>query len=147
MIGEMTKYVWLLCLAACGPKPTTAEPSATSFLDLPFDQLDHDQRAEFMKQRVMPAMRPLFLQHDPVKFANFGCQTCHGEGWKEGAFGMPNDRLPKLGNDVTKKFKRADIDFMLTEVKPTMARLLKEKEWSPSDPSGFDCFACHTHDR
>ena len=37
--------------------------------DLPFDKLEHDQRIEFMKQKVMPVMKPIFQNHDAKDFA------------------------------------------------------------------------------
>lgn len=129
-----------LVLLACTPRTNVQEASID---DRPFDQLNHDERIEFMKQRVVPAMQPVFVQHDASKFSTFGCVTCHGKSADQGEFHMPSGSLPKLGGDLTKKFPRAKLDWMLTEVKPTMAKLLKVKEWSPEDPYGFDCFGCH----
>jgi hypothetical protein len=131
-------------LAACVPVSGTNQPSLD---DRPFDALNHEERIEFMKQRVMPTMQPVFVEHDAAKFGNFSCRTCHGPGADQGEFHMPNDALPKLSGDLTRKFPRPKLDWMLMEVKPTMAKLLKVKEWSPEDPYGFDCFACHTRER
>jgi hypothetical protein len=130
-------------IAACGPKPVPTEATAVGSLDQPFDAMDHETRIAFMKERVVPVMAPIFQRHNAERFARFDCTTCHGEAAKTGDFVMPNDKLPKIGNDVMKKYDRADVEWMLNEVKPTMARLLKQQEWSPVDPSGFDCFACH----
>ena len=132
-----------IALLACTPRTATQEPSLD---DRPFDELNHDERIEFMKLRVVPAMQPIFVQHDATKFSSFGCQTCHGKGATDGEYHMPNDSLPRLSGDLTKKFSRAKLDWMLTEVKPTMAKLLKVKEWSPEDPYGFDCYACHSRE-
>src|SRR5262245_3268483 len=79
-----------VCAVACGSKPPEAnEPkpaeAATVVLpDVPFDKLDHEQKIAFMKQNVMPAMKPVFQNHDPKKFAEFRCTVCHGDGAKEG---------------------------------------------------------------
>jgi hypothetical protein len=132
--------VLVLLTLGCGQRAQTNEPSLD---DRPFDQLNHEERIEFMKSRVVPVMQPVFVQQDASKFANFGCRTCHGQSADNGEFHMPSGTLPKLSGDLTKKFPRAKLDWMLTEVKPTMAKLLKEKEWSPEDPYGFDCYACH----
>src|SRR5688572_29482854 len=121
-------------LLACTPKTGAQQASID---DRPFDELNHDERIEFMKLRVMPAMQPVFVEQDATKFSTFGCQTCHGPSAEQGEFHMPNGALPKLGGDLTKKFPREKLDWMLTEVKPTMAKLLKVKEWSPQDPYGF----------
>ena len=137
----------LLAIVACGPKPPGGGgpgPGATAVLpDVPFEQLDHDQRIQFMKQVVVPAMKPLFQSHAPGKYASFGCKTCHGEAADRGEFHMPSDKIPKISFADMSKFQQADIEWMKTEIKPTMARLLKEPEHSPENPRGFGCLHCH----
>ena len=149
----MKSLAIVLVLAACGSKtPTTNTPGGGSgsaevtLPDVPFDQLDHDQRAMFMKQKVVPAMQPIFQNHDGKKFAEFGCATCHGEGVKEHKFDMPNDKLPKLNFADMSKFKKADLEWMKNEVLPTMAKLLKQEMYSPENPKGFGCLECHTQE-
>ena len=143
----MKYFVSVLFVAACGPKsaPTTTttgtgEPAKVTLPDAPFDELDHEQREEFMKQQVMPAMEPIFKKHDPQKFAEFTCKTCHSD---DGHHDMPNLELPKLTKDMS-KFEKADIEWMTNEVKPLMAKLLREDPWSPENPQGFGCHGCHT---
>jgi hypothetical protein len=154
------KHTWLLVLlTACGSKapaatttttPTTGSGSGSDHAevtlpDVPFDQLNDDQRAEFMKQKVVPAMKPIFQQHDAKKYAEFGCETCHGPGVATGHFDMPNDKLPLLvvKEMTTGKYKKEDLEWMAHQVKPTMAKLLKQEEWTPQTPKGFACGACH----
>jgi hypothetical protein len=36
------------------------------------------------------------------------------------------------------------VKFMGTVVKPKMAELLGMAEWSPTNPTGFGCYQCHT---
>ena len=135
---------FLLVIVACGPKPPGGGGAATAVLpDVPFEQLDHDQRIQFMKQVVVPTMQPLFQNHDPEKYASFGCKTCHGEPADRGEYHMPSDKIPKLNFSDMSKFEQADIDWMKTEIKPTMARLLKESEHSQENPRGFGCLHCH----
>ena len=143
----------VLFAAGCGAKspgpaaPTQAEPTASVALpDLPFDKLDHDQRIEFMKQKVIPAMKPVFQRHDPKGFADFGCQTCHGPEAKDGHFDMPNPRLPKLNFGDMSKFSKEDIEWMGKEVLPTMAQVLGEPVHSKENPKGFGCLHCHTQE-
>ena len=112
--------------------------------DVPFDQLDHDQRIEFMKQKVVPEMKRIFQSHDASDFAGFGCVTCHGDQAKEGHFDMPNPKLPKLNFGDMSKFKKEDVEWMEKEVKPAMARILGVPEYSKDNPKGFGCPACHT---
>ena len=139
--------------AACGSKtPTTTTPtggdtgsgSATAALpDVPFDKLDHDQQIEFMKTKVVPAMEPLFKGHDATKYAEFGCKTCHGPGAEKGEFEMPNAGLPVLDFKDMSKFKKEDVEWMGKEIKPAMAKLLGEPEYTPENPTGFGCGGCH----
>lgn len=72
----------ILLAAACGakaaPAPTTTateEKQVTLPEGVSFDQLDQDQRVELMKQKVVPAMKPIFQNHDAKKFAELGCKT------------------------------------------------------------------------
>jgi hypothetical protein len=112
--------------------------------DVPFDSLDHEQRIQFMKEVVVPTMEPLFKGHDAKKFAEFGCKTCHGASAEQGKFDMPNEALPKLFGPSMPKFKKEDVEWMGKEIKPTMAKLLKQTEYSEANPKGFGCLECHT---
>jgi hypothetical protein len=146
-----------LVLAACGssPQPTTTPTppkegqgdgaSATVVLpDVPFADLDHDQRIAFMKQKVMPAMKPIFQNHDAKDFASFSCKTCHGEQAKDGHFDMPNPKLPKLDFNDLSEFKKEDLEWMGKEVMPTMGKILNLPLHSKDNPKGFGCLNCHT---
>jgi|HubBroStandDraft_6_1064221.scaffolds.fasta_scaffold58995_5 hypothetical protein len=129
----------LVVLAACGAAPTPATSS-----DVAFDKLDHDHKIAFMKQQVVPAMKPLFQTHDAAKFGDFGCKTCHGKQAEDGKFDMPNPDLPKLDFGNMGQFKPADIAWMKTDIMPTMATLLKLPPHSEDNPNGFGCLGCHT---
>lgn len=79
------------------------------------------------------------------------CATCHGDSATDGTFKMPNPKLPKLPGtpDGFKKLmaeRPAVTQFMATKVKPTMAQLLSEPEFTPETKSGFGCVQCHTQD-
>jgi hypothetical protein len=136
--------------AACSSTPagsTTpkAEPAAAVVLpDVPFAQLDHDQQIAFMKQKVMPVMKPLFQNHNPKAFEKFGCSTCHGEQAKEGKFDMPNAKLPKLDFNDLSKFKKEDLEWMGKEIEPEMGKILNLPLYSKDNPTGFGCLNCHT---
>lgn len=139
-----------VAVVACGSKPPaggTGPGAAQEVLpDVPFEQLDHAQRIQFMKQVVVPTMQPIFQRHDAEHYKDFGCKTCHGEGADRGEFHLPNAKLPKLNFADLSKFKQADVDWMTHEVKPTMARLLAEPESTPEHPKGFGCLECHTQE-
>jgi len=138
----------LLAVVACGPKPGPgggAGGSATGVLpDVPFDEYDHEQKIQFMKQKVMPTMAPLFQRHDPQRFARFDCKTCHGPIADRGEYHMPNDKLPKLNLADLRSFDPRNVAFMQNLIKPTMARLLKQPEFSEENTDGFGCMGCHT---
>src|SRR5690242_17983726 len=108
------RNVLVLLIAACGSKaPAPAQPTQTAQVtlpDVPFDQLDQDQREAFMKQNVMPVMKPIFQHHDAHDFEKFQCETCHGKGAAQGHFDMPNPELPKLDFSDMKKWKQEDLD-------------------------------------
>jgi hypothetical protein len=149
-----------LVLAACGsnPQSTTTPTSpgtpapkegqgagaAVALPDVPFADLDHDQRIAFMKQKVMPVMKPIFQNHDAKDFAGFSCKTCHGEQAKEGHFDMPNPKLPKLDFNDLSEFKKEDLEWMGKEVMPQMGKVLNLPLYSKDNPKGFGCLACHT---
>ena len=142
--------VLVTVLAACGGKsappatPSKVEEPAKALPDVPFDQLDQDQRTEFMKQKVVPAMKPVFQNHDAKGYADFGCETCHGKEGAKGHFDMPNADLPKIGKTTDwSKFTKDDLDWMKNEVKPAMAKVLQMPEWTPEAPTGFGCNGCH----
>lgn len=161
-IRRMKYLPVVFLLVACGSKsPAPANPEPTPPVttpeanekappplpDKPFEDLDHDQRAQFMKEKVVPAMDPIFKNHDAKKYAEFGCTTCHGEQAKQGHFDMPNPGLPKLlfkDKAAMAKFKKEDLEWMSKEVKPTMAKLLSQPEFTPDSPKGFGCQNCHT---
>lgn len=133
-------------LAACGsksPSPTGPGSATPALPDVPFDKLSHEQKAELMQDKVVPALEPVFKQHDAKRFAEFGCETCHGKGAEQRHFRMPNPELPQLSRDMS-KFKKEDIEWMATQVKPAMAKVLQLKEWTPEDQTGFGCSGCHS---
>ncbi|HEX2686870.1 MAG TPA: hypothetical protein VHN14_09635 [Kofleriaceae bacterium] len=129
-----------------GPSGPSGEAGSAAVVlpDVPFGQLDQDQRAEFMKQKVVPRMKPLFQNHDPKRFAEFGCQTCHGAQAKDGHFDMPNPKLPRLNFGDMSKFKKEDLEWMNKAIEPTMAKILNKPLYSKENPKGFGCLACHT---
>jgi hypothetical protein len=96
-----------------------------------------------MKEVVVPEMEKLFKAYDGTKYAEFGCKTCHGDGVDDHTFKMPNSKLPKLNFEDPSKMDAKAAEFMKTQVKPAMARLLQESEYTPENPKGFGCLECH----
>jgi hypothetical protein len=125
------------------PEPTAPPPADPAAFD--FAKLSHDDKVKFMKQQVMPAMKPLFQKFDKKAFASVTCKTCHGKEPAKKKYEMPNDELPALDFAAIKAGKEDPrmLEFMEKRVKPKMAELLGRDEMSDSKPDGFGCLGCH----
>jgi hypothetical protein len=143
-----------VCLSSAGtaraadPAPP-AEADAAKTAD--WDKMTLDQRKKLMKAKVLPEMKEAFQAVNPKRYQNFSCATCHGDGATTGKFKMPNPKLPKLpaptdrdGFMALQQKKPEVVKFMETVVKPTVAGIIGLPEWSPQNPKGFGCYACHT---
>jgi len=111
-----------------------------------FDKLTHDEKMDFMKKQVVPKMKPMFQKFDAKEFANFGCKTCHGKDPAKSKYEMPSKDVPALDFVALKagKQKPEVAKWMSEVVKPEMAKLLNEPEYSDTNPKGFGCTHCHT---
>ena len=139
-----------------GPPPvaasvTEAAPGTTAIgpPQVAWDAMTFEQRKAYMKATVFPKAKELFVAFDPVRYKEFSCATCHGDGATDGKFKMPNPKLPKLptkpeGFKQLMAEKPQVMEFMAKQVKPTMATLLGEPEWTPETKKGFGCVECHT---
>ena len=85
-------------------------------------------------------MMAVFQAHDSDDYANFDCRTCHDEdSWE-----MPSALLPRLDpQDEYAAHDQPKVKFMMREVVPKMAELLKEQPFDPARAEGFGCFECH----
>lgn len=113
-------------LLACGPHGQTGIPEGR---EKPWAEMDHDERMEHMAAVVMPKMQAVFQGHDPDRFGDFGCATCHGGGAGNGSFEMPNPGLPEL--DASKLYKKHRKET------PDMVKLM----WKQVEPSMGDALA------
>jgi len=141
------RYLIIAFVIACGGRQTATEEHEVERGSIPDDvvgppkvpwsELDHKQRAKFMKRVVVPTMKPLLQAFDPVAFREVTCTTCHRKG---GDFQMPNPALYKLPTepDQIPADKASWVKFMASEVKPEMAKLLGLTE------AEFGC-RCHPH--
>ena len=129
----MVRLALVLAVACSSPAVTrTSIARAVEGLpDVAFADLDHAQRTDVMKQRVLPAMQAKFRDHDPKKFADVTCTTCHAEH----SFEMPNPELPHLDFGDLSGFEPADVEWMKTVIVPAMRDLLR-------DPT-VRCGRCH----
>ena len=72
--------VALIFLTACGGGGKSTEPAQptpaaepTPAGDLAWADMDHEQRAQFMKDTVLPKMKELFTGYNPEEFAEMNC--------------------------------------------------------------------------
>jgi cytochrome c553 len=132
---------------ACGSGQATAETPANepaAAQEAPADAaltwatMNREQRLEFMGLTVLPEMKQLFQKYD-ASYAEFKCQTCHGDDMKEVDFKMPNGLFPLTKPNpipAAKDYDEQVTNFMQTEVVPRMGELLGTAD-------SFNCFACH----
>jgi cytochrome c553 len=129
---------------ATTPAETAAAPGAAAPVgDVWSAAWTPEQKAEFMKQKVMPAMEPVFKDANLAEA--FSCKTCHGPEFK-----LPKDFLPRL--TVKDKQLTAFADdaetakFMMEKVTPAMAAALGLPHYDPATNQGFGCGGCHAVD-
>jgi cytochrome c553 len=145
-------------LSGCGgssPAPTTptdspateAEPAPTTGAEAPVPdkwhaELTNEQKAAYMKAKVVPPMEAVFKENDPVGYAQFGCVTCHGPEYK-----TPTAYLPRLtfkGGTFTSFEEDPDTSkFMAEKVLPAMVTALGAEPYNPETNKGFGCGGCH----
>ena len=129
-------------------EPLEAEPAEekSAEVDAPetwSEALTIEQKAAFMKAKVVPTMGPLFQAYDAEAYADFGCQTCHGPDNK-----MPTDYLPELTFQDGKLTAFAEepemAKFMAEVVTPNMAEVFGVPPYNPETHEGFGCSGCHS---
>lgn len=105
---------------------------------------------EFMSTVVYPKMKQVFQEQDPKAYANFKCQTCHGNDMEAVNFKMPNS-LYALPTDKTidaaMEYDAKTTKFMMERVLPTMSELLGIAPLDPKTGQGFSCFNCHQKEK
>lgn len=142
-------------IACGGTTPAAQEPGATSDAveqradaagalgegEVAWKDMNREQRLEYMGVTVMPAMKALFQEYDPEGYAEFKCQTCHGEDMEQADFEMPNGLYALPAADPITAAKEYDAEvtaFMLEKLTPKMAELLGMQ---PGEE--MTCMSCH----
>lgn len=132
-----------------GDAPQTKRTKLPPGPAVAWDTMTFEQRKKYMKDKVLPWMKPIFTAYDPDFFADFSCATCHGADAVERGFEMPNPDILNLyptGSAEQKKLveeEREWLVFMINEVVPNVQALLGVPEWDAATQTGFTCFYCH----
>jgi len=115
--------------------------------------MKYNQKKAYMKEAVMPTMKPIFQAFDAKKFKKFECQTCHGEDGAARKFKMPSNDihpLPGTKEGFEAKLKTEPTwpkwtEFMAKQVEPAMGKLLDVQVFNPQKPveGAFSCMNCH----
>ena len=131
-----------LALLGCGPRGQTGIPEGQT---KPWAEMDESERMEHMATVVLPRMQAVFQGHDPERFADFSCATCHGSSVADGDYAMPNPSLPVLdASSFYKKHRKGEPDMvrlMWKEVEPAMGESLAVTYGLGG--GAIECQSCH----
>jgi cytochrome c553 len=143
--------VLLLLLIPAGAR--VAQGKAVGPPEVAWKALTFEQKKAYMKEAVVPTMKPIFQAFDKKKFKTVACTTCHGEDGVERKYKMPSNDIHPLPN--TKEAFEAKLKaeptwpkwtkFMSEKVEPAMGKLLAVPVFNPAKPveGALSCAACH----
>jgi mono/diheme cytochrome c family protein len=130
-----------------------AEGKAVGPPEVAWKDMTFKQKKAYMKDAVLPTMKPIFQTFDAKKFKTFNCATCHGKDGVERKFKMPSNDIHPLPNSkeaFEAKLKTEPTwpkftEFMAKQVEPAMGKLLDVPVFDPAKPveGAFSCGACH----
>lgn len=106
-----------------------------------WDDMSIEQRAQFMRELVLPTVAPMFHDFDAQRFAAVSCKTCHGSGAQTRDFAMPSPDVPALDSEALKNPSeelKPIVEFMRNVLKPAVSNLLGKR-----DTAALKCGACH----
>ena len=151
MRGLACSSVLTLALLSCARLPQESKALPPSALppgavqpgapETPWAKKTRPERMEFMGLVFFPKMKALFQAHDPHGYAQFRCQTCHGEGMEAADFKKPFGLYALPEGDPTKAalaYDEKTARFMADEVVPAARALL-----GIDHPDGQSCHLCH----
>src|SRR5688572_13808040 len=149
LVSAVLVLLWLAAPAGVrAAQGKVVGPPEVAWKDMTFKQ-----KKAYMKDAVMPTMKPIFQAFDAKKFKTFKCQTCHGDDGADRKFKMPSNGIHPLPN--TKEAFEARLkaeptwpkwtDFMVQKVEPAMAKLLAVPVFNPEKPveGALSCGNCH----
>ncbi len=143
-------------LAACPSSTTPADDDDDAVSDDddatpyeapgPWTDLEYLQRIEYMEHLVEPVLRELFQEFDAELYADFGCETCHGEDPADVDYEMPSGTPESLSIAEINGLRnhpdpeRSRYYDLMNTVKATVAPLVDQEPFPTGD---FSCFSCH----
>jgi hypothetical protein len=107
----------------------------------PWSKKTRAERMEFMGLFFFPKMKAIFQKHDPGGYAQFRCQSCHGNDMEAVNFKMPNGLYALPPDDPLKAalaYEEKTATFMASEVEPAAKELL-----GIDHTPGRRCLLCH----
>lgn len=136
------------------PEAPPDEPSAIEVLGItppeqPWEEMDAAEREFYMVGHVLPITTEIFRDFDQHAFAEFECESCHGEEAEAHDFAMPPPDLPVVPEPGTEAYGIMENDqprmvhFMEAQVMPTTATLLGFELRDAETGEGFGCNDCH----
>jgi cytochrome c553 len=141
----------LLLTLAPAIRPAAAKPVGPP--QIAWKDMTFRQQKAYMKEAVVPTMKPIFQAFDAKKFKTVNCATCHGKDGADRKFKMPSNDIHPLPN--TKEGFEAKLkteptwpkwtEFMAQKVEPAMGKLLDVPVFNPQKPveGAFSCAKCH----
>jgi len=121
--------------------------------EIAWKDLTYQQKKAYMKDSVLPTMKPIFRAFDAKTFKTVNCETCHGKDGADRKFKMPSNDihpLPNTGAAFEAKLKTEPTwpkwtEFMSGKVEPAMGKLLDVPVFDPKKPveGAFSCAKCH----
>lgn len=103
-------------------------------------EMSHEEKEFDMIGRFHPIYRELFQQQDAERWAEFGCETCHGPDMQERNFEMPATHLPPIPEPGSERYTRArgvltDMYEFMEQTTENMGTMLGDED--------FTCYGCH----
>lgn len=154
LIGLGVSAVWACASSTpeaqtpeAGAAPAESAPPAAEAAPAPVPEkwskdMTKEQQIAYMKEKIMPAMAPIFKEQDPKAYEKFGCETCHGPEYK-----TPTQYLPALtlkDGNLTCFTEEPEVSkWMAEKVVPAMAAAMGMAPYDPATHQGFGCGGCH----
>lgn len=127
----------------------TGEEAVLIGAGIPWPDKTDEEKASWMTFQVLPVMKPLFVEHDPIYETTFDCDTCHGTenvsdfSTMPHPLGPPELSISDWPEDSTDPEIVAMAAFMDETVVPTIAQLIDSVVAPSPTAEGVKCSTCH----